>query len=382
MKVTCQQQDLSRGLAIVSHAVSSRTTLPILANILLTADQGRIKLSANNLEIGITCWIAADIQEVGSTTIPARLFSDLVNSLGPVQVELTLPAAAHNAPATHHTLTVKTDDSTTLIKGMDPTEFPPVVTVEDAESPVALDTHLLKEMISQVAFVSSEDDARPVFAAILVEVNKEQIALASIDSFRIAMRTATLPGHDQEHPYLLIPARTLTELARILPSEGSVEMFVTPNRNQVLFHTERIDLVSRLIDGTLPNIRGAIPKDYTTRAIIETRTLAAAVKRVIPFARDNSNIARISIEGDMQSGWMTLEASAEDLGSNVSRIKANVDGPAQHVIFNARYLSDVLAVLDTPEIALELTSSTRPGVIKPVGDINYVYVIMPMTSNR
>src|SRR5581483_2512422 len=152
-----------------------------------------------------------------------------------------------------------------------------------------------------------------------------------------------LPGHDEGHGSILIPARTLTELARILPSEGIVEMIVTPNRSQVLFHTEHIDLVSRLIEGTFPNIRGVIPKEYTTRAVVETKEFAAAVKTVTPFARDSSNITRVKINGGegAEAGSLTMEATAEDVGSNVSTINAAVDGPEQQIIFNVKYLTDV-----------------------------------------
>jgi DNA polymerase-3 subunit beta len=176
----------------------------------------------------------------------------------------------------------------------------------------------------------------------------------------------------------------LQELARILPSEGEVQMIVTPNRSQVLFHTEQIDLVSRLIEGTFPNFRGIIPKDHVTSAVVETKEFAAAVKSVAPFARDSSNITRVKIEGSAgaEGGSMTLEATAEDVGSNVSTINATVDGPEQQIIFNVKYLSDILSVIDTPQVALELTSGARPGVIRPVGPADYTYVIMPMSSNR
>src|SRR5205814_4052718 len=179
------------------------------------------------------------------------------------------------------------------------------------------------------------------------------------------------------------PARTLIELARILPSEGTVEMIVTPNRSQVLFHTENVDLLSRLIEGTFPNYRQIIPKDHTTRAVVETKEFAAAVKSVIPFARDSSNIARIKIGGGgsdgLEPGSITIEATAEDIGNTVNTINSAVDGPEQQVIFNVKYLSDVLSVLDTPEVALEVTSAARPGVVKPVGSTDYTYIIMPMT---
>lgn len=164
-------------------------------------------------------------------------------------------------------------------------------------------------------------------------------------------------------------------------------MIVTPNRSQVLFHSDNgTDLVSRLIEATFPNVRGVIPKEHTTRAVVETKEFAAAVKSVAPFARDSSNITRVKLNsGDgTEGGSLTIEATAEDVGSNVSTINAAVDGPEQQIIFNVKYLADVLAVLNTPEVAIEVTSAARPGVVKPVGDIGalYTYVIMPMSTNR
>ena len=377
VKITCKQQDLSRGLSIVGHAVSTRSTLPILANILLTTDHTRMKLSATNLEIGINCWIDAEIQQDGATTLPAKTFTDLVSSLRQGQVELSLPEDSH-------TMDVRSQGSHATIKGMDPSEFPLIPSAEGGEPPITIDASLLKEMIAQVAFAAADDDSRPVFTGVQVEVSDEKVTFAAADAFRLAMRVAPLPGHDEGHGSILIPARTLTELARILPSEGIVEMIVTPNRSQVLFHTEHIDLVSRLIEGTFPNIRGVIPKEYTTRAVVETKEFAAAVKTVTPFARDSSNITRVKINGGegAEAGSLTMEATAEDVGSNVSTINAAVDGPEQQIIFNVKYLTDVLAVMDTPEVALEVTSAARPGVIKPVSAADYTYVIMPMSSNR
>jgi DNA polymerase-3 subunit beta len=210
------------------------------------------------------------------------------------------------------------------------------------------------------------------------------VTFAAADAFRLAVRATPLPGEEQAHDNILIPAKTLNELARILPSEGSVQMIVTPNRSQVLFHSDNIDLVSRLIEGTFPNFRQIIPKEHSTRAVVETKEFAAAVKTVVPFARDSSNIARVKVSSGAEGepGTLTIEATAEDIGSNVSTINAAVDGPEQQIIFNVKYLSDVLAVLDTPEVALEVSSAARPGVIKPVGPADYTYVIMPMSTNR
>jgi len=378
VKITCKQQDLSRGLSVVGHAVSSRSTLPILVNILLSTEQGRLKLSATNLEIGINCWIDAEIHEEGTTTVPAKRFADYVNSLPQAPIDLSGDEG--------HTMNIKSGRATAEVKGMDPSEYPQIPTAEGGETPIIIEASLLKAMIDEVAFTAAEDDSRPVFTGVYVQVANEKITFAAADSFRLAVRTAPLAGHDETHEPVLIPAKTLTELARILPAEGAVQIIVTPNRSQVLFHTDNVDLVSRLIEGTFPNFWGIIPKEHTTRAVVETKVFAAAVKSVMPFARDSSNIARIKISGGgsdgLEPGSLTIEATAEDIGATVNTINSAVDGPEQQVIFNVKYLSDVLSVLDTPEVALEVTSPARPGVVKPVGSTDYTYIIMPMTTNR
>jgi DNA polymerase-3 subunit beta len=163
-------------------------------------------------------------------------------------------------------------------------------------------------------------------------------------------------------------------------------MIVTPNRSQILFHTEQIDLVSRLIDGTFPNYRQIIPKEHTTRAVVETKQFAARVKSAALFARDSSNIIRIKIAGGdssgLEPGTVTVEATAEDLGDNVGVLNAAVDGQEQQIIFNVKYLADVLSVIGTPEVAIEINAPTKPGVIRPIGSADYTYVIMPMHTNR
>ncbi|HVB20606.1 MAG TPA: DNA polymerase III subunit beta [Ktedonobacteraceae bacterium] len=385
MKITCTQQNLSRGLSIVSHAVSNRSTLPILANVLVATEDGHLKLSATNLEIGINYLVEIEETfETGATTVPAKLIADFVGSLPPEMVEISVPEDSS-------TLTVKSGDSEAKIKGMDSSEFPLIPTREGNESPVIISAALLKEMIAEVAFAAADDESRPVFTGVLVQVGEKKITFAAADAFRLAVRTAPLDNFEGKQEDILIPARTLNELARILPSEGDVEMVVTPNRSQVLFHTKQIDLVSRLIEGNFPNYRQIIPKpqDTTTRAVISSKEFAARIKLAALFARDSSNITRIKINrGDndgRDNGSITIEATAEDLGNNKSELNANVDGPEQQIIFNVKYLSDVMAVIGTSEVAIEVSAATKPGVIKPIGlpeQNDYTYVIMPMHTNR
>ena len=380
MKITCKQQDLSRGLSIVSHSVSNRTTLPILANILLATDNGRLRLSATNLEIGINCWVAAQVEEEGSTTVPAKTLTELVNTLPPGDISISEAEDSNR-------VSIKTEGSNANIKGIDASEFPLIPSAEGGEPPVTLDAATLKEMIAEVVIAASDDESRPVFTGVLVQVGNERITFAAADAFRLAVRIDALPGDDTSRPDILIPARTMSELSRVLPSEGSVQMIVTPNRSQVLFHTDTVDLVSRLIDGNFPNYNQIIPKEHTTRAVLDTKEFAAHVKRAAIFARDSSNITRLKIssEGSEEgAGKLIIEANADDLGDNVSELNARVEGPDQQIIFNVRYLSDVLAVLDVPQVAIEVNAATKPGVIRPEGEnaANYTYVIMPMHVNK
>lgn len=380
MKITCKQTDLNRGLSIVSHAVSPRSTLPILANILLTTENGCLKLSATNLELGISHSIDADILEEGTTTVPAKTFIDLVNSLRQGEVTLTIEEESFD-------INIKSPGSNANIKGMDPAEYPLLPTVEGSESPISFDAAVLKEIIAQSAIAAAADDSRPVLIGIHVEsLDGNEVAFSAADAFRLTHTILQFPEAESAIPAIIIPAKTMQELARILPNDGDVQMFVTTNRSQVLFHTKDIDLVSRLIEGTFPNIKAAIPKEYMTRVVVETKEFLAAVKTVMPFARDSSNITRIKVRNAdpeiSQCATVTLESTAEDVGNNVTTINANVDGPDQEIIFNVKYLTDVLNVLDSPEVALELINAARPGVIKPVGASNYMYIIMPMSTSR
>jgi DNA polymerase-3 subunit beta len=383
VKISCKQQDLAKGLATVSHAVSTRSTLPILANILVATDGERIKLSATNLEIGITCWVPATVKAEGTASLPARLLTDFVNTLPAGDVELALQPGGQ-------TVRVSGPRTAANIRGLDPAEFPAIPTNEGGEAPVTLDAAELREMIAQVAFAAATDDARPVFTGVLARIEGDTLTFAAADSFRLAVRHTSLPAAHGEAPGdVLIPARTLSELGRIIPAEGSVQMVVTPARNQVLFHIEGVvDLVSNLITGQFPNYQGIMPKSHTTRAVLKTDDLRTAAKRAALFAKDSSNIVKVRIDSGGENGGsigsVTLTANADDLGDATDTVDAAVEGEGLEIIFNVKYLTDMLAVLDAPEVAVEVINSQSPGVLKPMGEqyALYNYVVMPMYNTR
>jgi len=374
MKVTVLQENLARGLSVVSRAVSPRSTLPVLSNILIATDEGRLRLSATNLELGITCWIAARIDEEGSTTVPARTFGDLVNTLPGDQVQLTLDVKTQN-------LHVKGGTSNNDIKCIDAQEFPPLPTPE-MEGAMQLNVADFKEMIQQVAFAASTDESRPVLMGVLLHVEKDKLTMAAADGFRLSVRKAVL-SNPSAHPLnVIIPARALSELARVATDhEEPIYMAVPKNRGQVLFRVKDVEVVSQLIDGTFPDYQQIIPRSYKSRTLVSTASLLKACKQAEIFAREGSNVARFDIKqsnGEMQPSEVEISATSEETGKNETIVEATVDGGSVLIAFNVKFLREALEVIKTPNVALETSAANAPGVVRPVGDDNFLHVIMPM----
>ena len=374
MKVTVLQENLARGLSIVSRAVSPRSTLPVLSNILIATDEGRLRLSATNLELGITCWIAARIDEEGSTTVPARTFGDLVNTLPGDQVQLSLDVKTQN-------LHVRGGTSNNDIKCIDAQEFPPLPTPE-MEGAMQLNVADFKEMIQQVAFAASTDESRPVLMGVLLHVEKDKLTMAAADGFRLSVRKAVL-SNPAAHPLnVIIPARALSELARVATDhEEPIYMVVPKNRGQVLFRVKDVEVVSQLIDGTFPDYQQIIPRNYKSRTLVSTASLLKACKQAEIFAREGSNVARFDIKqsnGEMQPSEVEISATSEETGKNETIVEATVDGGSVLIAFNVKFLREALEVIKTPNVALETSAANAPGVVKPVGDDNFLHVIMPM----
>jgi DNA polymerase-3 subunit beta len=373
MKVTVLQENLAHGLSIVSRAVSPRSTLPVLSNVLVASDEGRLRLSATNLELGITCWIGAKIEEEGSTTVPARTFVDLVATLPQEQVSLNLATATQ-------TLNVRCGASNTDIKCIDAQEFPPLP-VRDMEGAILLNVADFKDMISQVVFAASVDEARPVLMGVLVTAEKDTITMAAADGFRLSVRKGTLSQPALQPVTAIIPARALGELARVASDGNEIISMVMPKgRGQVVFRMKEVEVVSQLIDGTFPDYQQIIPRSYKSRTILSTPALLKACKQAEIFAREGSNVARLDIKsaGDLEPGVVEISAQSEETGSNETVIAATIDGVGLLIAFNVKYMREVLEVIKSPNVALETSASNAPGVIRPVGDDNFLHVIMPM----
>jgi len=374
MKVTILQENLARGLGIVSKAVSPRSTLPVLANVLIASDEGRLRLSATNLEMGITCWIPARIEEEGSTTVPARTFGDLVSTLPSDQVMLKLDTQTQ-------TLNVRGGTSTNDIKCIDAQEFPPLPT-PDLEGAVQINGGDFREMIHQVVFAASSDEARPVLMGVLIQVDKDKLTMAAADGFRLSVRKAVLSTPSPAPVSAIVPAQALKELARVASDgEEPIYMVLPKGRGQVVFRVKDVEVVSQLIDGTFPDYQQIIPRSYKSRTLVSTSSLLKACKQAEIFAREGSNVARFNIksaQSDMQPSEVEISATSEETGKNETIVEATVDGGGLLIAFNVKFLREALEVIRTPNVALETSAPNAPGVVKPVGDDQFLHVIMPM----
>ena len=374
MNISVMQENLARGLGVVSRAVSSRATLPVLANVLLKTEESGLKLTATNLEIGINCWVPGKVEESGEITVPARLLTDLVASLPNQRIDLQLSAK-------DRTLKVTCGGSRSSIKGIDADEFPVVAAIGEAPA-TSVDGRALRDALQQVVFAAASDESRPILTGVLTKLSGTAMTLAAADNYRIAVRSLSLEKPVSPEMSIVVPARSYAELMRILPdAEATVEITITPNKSQVLFHVEGIDLVSRLIEGQFPNYEPVIPQSHASRAVLDREAFLSGARRASIFARDSANIVKIEFGGESSNGeGVSITAHAADVGDNADALEATVEGSPTSIAFNARYLLDVLANLGTDEAALELSGPLAPGVVRGVGKDDYVHVIMPVRT--
>lgn len=377
MRVSCLQENLARGLSIVGRAVSPRSTLPILSHILVATDEGRLRLSATNLEIGINCWVGARIEEEGAIAVPARTLIDLVNAFPPDRVDM-------EGIVRTMTLNLRCGRSEANIKGMDAVEFPPVP-VPEGEGGIRIDPEVLSTAISQVAFAAATDEARPILTGVLVEFMDDQVTLAAADGYRLSVREAPLLDPVSEPLSVIVPARSMAELGRICgDGEDPVVATVTPDHNRILFQLPDVVLVSQLIPGSFPDYQQIIPQEVITHTVVGTAELIKACRTAQIFARDGAHIVQLHVHvgSELEPGRIVVSATSAETGDDVSELDAIVDGDPIEIAFNVKYTIDALQVISTPQVALDTTTHSSPGVLRPVGEEKFVHVVMPMHLGR
>ncbi|MDO8716489.1 MAG: DNA polymerase III subunit beta, partial [Dehalococcoidales bacterium] len=262
MKLSCLQADLNRGLSIVGRAVATRTTLPITNNVLLTTDQSRLKLIATNLEMAISYWTGAKVEEEGTVTVPARLLTEFVNSLPNDRIDINLPAKSK-------TLGLKCARFEARISGIDAKDFPPIPKVDDGIT-TRIEVAAFRQAISQVAFAAATEESRPVLTGVDAQFDKSLLTLAAADGFRLAVYKLPLVTPVATKTEVIIPARTLAELNRLIgDGDETVDITVNAAKGQILFRLKDIELVSQLIQGSFPQYSQLIPASFASRVVVD-----------------------------------------------------------------------------------------------------------------
>lgn len=364
MKLSCTQENLSHGVSIVSRSVGTRTTLPILNNILLQTDKGRLKLSATDLEIGIHTWIGAKVDAEGGITVPARLLQDYINNNTDKTISLELKDATLHLESEHYKVN---------IKGMEASEFPLIPEVKKTVEIEVLNQDLMNTL-NKTIVATALDESRPVLAGVYFFDAAKQMKVVATDSYRLAEQTINLSKKPEKNFGFIVPQRTVSELARILAESGQ-KCRILPSENQVEFILEDTILISRLIEGTFPDYTQIIPKESKTSMEVQTNEFNNAIKMASLFARESAN--NIKLKLTMPDKIEVLATSAH-IGDNISNLSGVVKGDNLEIAFNAKFILDCLAVVGSEKVILELASNVSPGLIRSDKDPNYLYVIMPL----
>ncbi len=365
------QENLARGLSLVSRAVSSRATLPVLSNVLLKTQDGGLRLTATNLEIGISAWIPGKIETEGSTTVPARLFTDIVAGL-PAGERVDLQVEKDE------TILIRAGAYRTHLRGIDAEEFPVIPNAGDRPT-TQVSQKALRRALGEVTFAAAADEARPILTGVLTKFAGEVLTLAAADNYRIAVKTLPLLRSVEESS-VVVPARSYVELMRVLSdTDEPVDIILAPAKSQVIFRVETTEVVSRLIDGQFPNYQSVLPTSHSTRALVDRDALLKAVRLSGLIASSAANVVRLGF-GEGEDLSHVSVAAAADIGDAEGQVEVQMEGDPVTIAFNARYLQEALQNLDAEQLAIELSGPLSPGVLKPVDDPAYVHVIMPVRT--
>lgn len=367
MKLLCSKDALLTGVNTVQRAVSNKSTIPVLQGILLKAEKQSLTFSATDLEIGIRCEVSAEILIEGSTVVPAKLFSEIVRKLPDTIISLEL---------IDDVLIIKYFQSDITLKGYDPQEFPLLPELIDTQS-FTLPTTLFKNMIRQTVFACATEENRPIFTGILLNIEGQTIRLVATDTHRLAYRVSEIPNQEELQFTGLIPAKTMSEIYKLLRDEDET-LNINFNNSQISFQFGSIILISRLIEGQFPNYNQVIPQNCETKIFMSVSNFWEAVERASLIARDNSsaNIIRLTI-----TNLILKIDQVTEMGKINEQMEIEMEGKDIVISFNAKFLIDALKVIDSENIVMEFSGSFSPGVIRPLNNPNYLYLILPVRTN-
>ena len=361
MKFIVSKSAFSSGLQTVQNVVGIRSTIPVLSNVLLTADKGKLSLTTTDLDISIRCRIDANVAKMGSTTLPARRLSSIVRELPDSDISLEVDD--------RNIGTVKCNSSFFKIIGISPEEFPSFPKTEGKYCH-HIDQGIFKEMLIKTSYAASVDETRHILTGVLLSFKSNKLITVATDGRRLALVEYEMDFPKEAEQDVILPSKVATELLHSLGDDGEMKLYV--KENQVVFEFSDTTIVSKLIEGTYPNYKQVIPSQCDERVAIERESLLTALKRVSLLTTDKSNATKLTFGKNR----LTIRTNTPDVGEARETIPIKYTGKEVSVVFNPEYMMDPLKNLSNDEIYIEFTDDVSPGVIKC--DIPFVYVLMPM----
>jgi DNA polymerase-3 subunit beta len=369
MKLSLLQENLNSALSHVSRFVSPKTHLPILSNILFSTDSGRLKLTATNLEIGINYWIGAKIETEGSFTIPSKEISEFISYLPSGKIDLSLDK--------QQLLKLTSPKAESVFSTSPDADFPKLSSLDPSFS-LELDSEMLRQTVTQVAFAAATDDSRPVLTAVYCLFSPDKLTIVGTDGFRLSLKEIKMVNpldlDGKESLIYLIPSRSLVEISKLAKPNTKIKFGPTTDQNQLVFVMDDAELVSRLIEGEYPDYSRIIPETFSTKIFLNREEFAQAIKMASVFARESANVVKFSLKQNA----LEISSNAPQLGQNKITIDARIEGDPLDIAFNYKFVSDYLGVASGEEVIIELNESLSPGLFRDQADPSLIHIIMPV----
>ncbi|MCD4760390.1 DNA polymerase III subunit beta [bacterium] len=364
MKIVCTQENLNKGLALVSNIANKSSNLPILNNVLLKASKDGLTLITTDLEIGIKASIRGRIEQEGEFTVDAKLLNNFVSFLPRENIEINLE---------EDSLEIKSKNQETTIKGLEAEDFP-LIPDMDKSNKVEISSVDLKKSLQQTLLAASLDSSRIEINAVNFDFQKDKLIMAATDSYRLAEKKLNI-NNGAAHS-LVVPLKTLQELARILGEQTDKNIKIYFNENQILFEFDGVELISRVIDGKYPDYSQIIPEEFSTNAQCDISKLVPAIKSVALFCKQGINDIRFSF--DSKKNEIVIATASSGTGTSTAKVSAEIKGGDNDIVFNYRYLLDGLNQLGSPEVILKINNNSSPGLLQPTNSKDYIYLVMPI----
>lgn len=405
MKITTLQDNLARALRVVRRAVASRATLPITQNILISAEDARVRVAATNLELSITTWLGAQVHQTGAITLPARPLLDIVSTFDDGRVELEVTDNPYGALIETNSELASGDFATrkATLHGAPVDDFPPFPEV-DGDKSIRVDAGVLRNALDRVVYAAAADDARPVLTGVKMEVEEDKATFAAADGFRLSVEVAELRESVPEPFEALIPARTMNEVMGLLAgSNGTVQISVGEDAKVARFRiADEVEVITQLISGTYPDFRSLIPDSSDTSVDISVDGVDKLARTAQVIAREGSSILRILANKDDEEaegrskGVLNVRANSDEVGNIDGEIPVNIEGADGKIAFNVRFVSDLVghasggkSQMDRPRgeddddpvpstIIMQISSPSSPAVFRLSDHPGFTHVVMPM----